>query len=1017
MSATKLATLLKLPSDFDPPVPKLDYSSPSLREVKYTYLVDKGLFSAYLVSLGLEDQMNMAHESEGVKSQRDRITWVLPEDEKLTADLQFLQYAISPDWEEKDIVFVRQEVNDFLKEHMPGYFEIKRVLYSRNGELHVERNLTDFRVFFASNNHVRAANFEAIAKSGKPLQFSRFMSSVETLRYLNNVAKFYAKEAPMGFPGNELIVIAELEDGSEGEFKEVFDQTKEICIWDRIAPASFERLKPDSTLIFYYKSQYEDFATNFFKKKQTDGLSCDSCGKPVADDSYYIETCGHAYCGYDCSGKHRNMTGCVAKKCNACFKKLTRSDFIVCCKKCKSFYCSKNCRSLDNHAALQTCSQNEMILSGDFSKLPDNLGLVGLSNIGNTCYMNSALQALLHNAVLKKMMGSPKILEEVNVNNPLGTKGALLKETQELFTLFWKTKGNSVSPSAFKAVVAEHLPTFSGYAQHDSQEFLSQFLDSIHEDTNRIMRKPYTSPFEGKEGDDDEELARRCWVNFLRRNYSKITENFYGQLRSLVKCTKCHNASLTFDPFQLLSLSVPATLVENFQVFAVFDEQRQSAKRFSFTASSNQNFADISVGAVLQCFARSLKAPVERLRWALVGFGHYGEVLNDDSPVSKIYQAALTNESTGRNLSFVFELNKKDMESLKKPDPVLVMFRTTYEKPQPSIESYTYSKKDTSDPIFTKMFYLTRQSTINDLHIAVLMKLVWVTGIPELNVMKNETNFEFEFFEKLWKHISLNQKWRFFKIKLNKQELTPDTYSHRLDELIPKGEERLNIHVLVRQEGLDFSVDLKKFTKFSIEHEFPTNFAKASKSDHDDLTLEDLLRNFSKTETLDSDNKINCSVCKQQEIATKKMEIYKSPEYLTIHFKRQKSNGSSPLIKFSTDRLDMSPFVMSKTRTQDYKVSPEEFYVEQDIEYYKNKNVPLLFENTTTPGLMYKLTGVINHSGSQSFGHYTGYYLVNDKWYDFNDSRVDPVLKKEIVSSHAYVLFYEKIRSGMDIES
>jgi ubiquitin C-terminal hydrolase len=49
----------------------------------------------------------------------------------------------------------------------------------------------------------------------------------------------------------------------------------------------------------------------------------------------------------------------------------------------------------------------------------------------------------------------------------------------------------SVVPRGFKTKIAQFAPQFSGYAQHDSQEFLAFLLDGLHEDINRIQQKPY----------------------------------------------------------------------------------------------------------------------------------------------------------------------------------------------------------------------------------------------------------------------------------------------------------------------------------------------------------------------------------------------------------------------------------------------------------------------------------------------------------------------------------------------
>lgn len=82
-------------------------------------------------------------------------------------------------------------------------------------------------------------------------------------------------------------------------------------------------------------------------------------------------------------------------------------------------------------------------------------------------------------------------------------------------------------------------------------------MDSIHEDLNRILHKPFTETVEGSKNSNENETARKSWVNFLKRNYSFLINMFYGQFKSLVECPNCPHHSMTFDPFQLVSLSIP----------------------------------------------------------------------------------------------------------------------------------------------------------------------------------------------------------------------------------------------------------------------------------------------------------------------------------------------------------------------------------------------------------------------------------------------------------------------------
>lgn len=332
--------------------------------------------------------------------------------------------------------------------------------------------------------------------------------------------------------------------------------------------------------IYYYKDQYQAFQVDLREpalKPDNLAIVCEKCKKDVSFKDLYIDPCGKNYCSWNCQ-RYDDQHVCTPRKCNHCLTRLRQSDFVCRCFKCGVLYCGKNCRESDGHKTQATCSANPLLEMNNLLKMEDNDGIVGLANIGNTCYMNSALQCLLHNPLLKATLSRPDILDLLNLSNPLGTKGELLAETRELFILYWKTNNSSVNPYGFKSSVCKFLPTFEGYAQHDSQEFLSQLLDSTHEDLNIIRTKPYTSAIEGRATDPNEEIGRKCWINFLKRNYSPIIEGFYGQFRSLVTCAHCGNDSLTFDPFQIVSLAIPMRISETFTIFFISEDHRQKAR-------------------------------------------------------------------------------------------------------------------------------------------------------------------------------------------------------------------------------------------------------------------------------------------------------------------------------------------------------------------------------------------------------------------------------------------------------
>lgn len=81
-------------------------------------------------------------------------------------------------------------------------------------------------------------------------------------------------------------------------------------------------------------------------------------------------------------------------------------------------------------------------------------------------------------------------------------------------------------------------------------------LDGLHEDLNRVQKKPIVPQIES-EGFNDEKDAEDSWQNHLKRNQSIIVDLMHGQFKSTVKCPDCDKLSITFDPFMSVSLPIP----------------------------------------------------------------------------------------------------------------------------------------------------------------------------------------------------------------------------------------------------------------------------------------------------------------------------------------------------------------------------------------------------------------------------------------------------------------------------
>eukprot|EP00884_Botryococcus_braunii_P001745 jgi/Botrbrau1/11571/Bobra.60_1s0022.1 len=185
-------------------------------------------------------------------------------------------------------------------------------------------------------------------------------------------------------------------------------------------------------------------------------------------------------------------------------------------------------------------------------------GRAGLANIGNTCYMNSSLQCLVHTMPFIRHYLSGKYKDEINDKNPMGCKGELAGAFGDLMVDLWQGTSLSVNPSVFKRILSHYAPQFVGSYQHDSQELLAFLLDKLHEDQNRVLEKPLIPE---RESDDrsDKELADEAWSNHRRRDDSFIVDHCQGFYKSTVICPQCDYRSVTFDIFMHLALPLPCS--------------------------------------------------------------------------------------------------------------------------------------------------------------------------------------------------------------------------------------------------------------------------------------------------------------------------------------------------------------------------------------------------------------------------------------------------------------------------
>ncbi len=232
-----------------------------------------------------------------------------------------------------------------------------------------------------------------------------------------------------------------------------------------------------------------------------------------------------------------------------------------------------------------------------------------MNNVGNSCYMNAALQCLLSTTELTHFFLRGFYLREINVDNPLGWQGKvaesfkLLVDQTHSHSETWEPRRNhfgvainSVEPSLFKRAIAGlNGGMFRGFMQQDSQELLGAVLDGIHEDLNRVKKKPYVENVVG-DGTNDTAIAQEAWNRYKMRNDSFVVDTFQGQMRSRVTCTECRNMSVSFDPSMYLSVAFKQSISQSsIRVVVKFESPK------SVRPSDQINFEELPEGFHFDC--------------------------------------------------------------------------------------------------------------------------------------------------------------------------------------------------------------------------------------------------------------------------------------------------------------------------------------------------------------------------------------------------------------------------------
>ena len=206
--------------------------------------------------------------------------------------------------------------------------------------------------------------------------------------------------------------------------------------------------------------------------------------------------------------------------------------------------------------------------------------LVGLNNVGSTCFMNATLQCLLHVSQLSlyfllEYQNDSKSLNKIN--NYAYSRGNISKEYYNVVNGVYKSE-ISFRPSEFKSKIGKYNLQFSLNEANDSKDLIIYLLQTFHEELNYLGDKIYKGVSDSRIQLNRVTSFYQFLTSYNTTNFSIASKLFFGTYENKIKCKGCKNIFYSYQKFEFISFGVQPYQNKEFNLIDGFKDTQNISK-------------------------------------------------------------------------------------------------------------------------------------------------------------------------------------------------------------------------------------------------------------------------------------------------------------------------------------------------------------------------------------------------------------------------------------------------------